>query len=375
MKMDKLVIAFCAFLAVACNKELDLAAKYDNTQSSVVPDESENYNPEIAGEWDQFTLSEKSVVSQEGIDMKGYWPDGKISVLQMSEGRYVCFWGEKYSYRTMADTPYPEKHISMVQVANRVFGQGINDVEGFSDGGGWLTGVYPLKDGRMAGFFHAESHWRGNSGGHAYKSIGVAYSSDGGVTWTKGDKILNVDYLKPQSPQWSGLGDGCVVFNSARNQFICYYSANDGSDYKICMAVSDDPAGASGTWKKWDGVGFTGTGYDSATDMGGKDVSIVGLRSVAGANPSVMWNKYRQKWIMVYASWSKILVMSFSEDGITWSNPIEIIGKNFSEAAGYPNLISSSGDAEGAKIVHLYYASNQRSNGTRDLAHRVITYK
>ena len=33
------------------------------------------------------------------------------------------------------------------------------------------------------------------------------------------------------------------------------------------------------------------------------------------------------------------------------------------------------GDAEGAKIVHLYYASNQRSNGTRDLAHRVITYK
>ena len=67
--------------------------------------------------------------------------------------------------------------------------------------------------------------------------------------------------------------------------------------------------------------------------------------------------------------------MSFSEDGITWSNPIEIIGKNFSEAAGYPNLISSSGDAEGAKIVHLYYASNQRSNGTRDLAHRVITYK
>ena len=119
MKMDKLVIAFCAFLAVACNKELDLAAKYDNTQSSVVPDESENYNPEIAGEWDQFTLSEKSVVSQEGIDMKGYWPDGKISVLQMSEGRYVCFWGEKYSYRTMADTPYPEKHISMVQVADR----------------------------------------------------------------------------------------------------------------------------------------------------------------------------------------------------------------------------------------------------------------
>ena len=37
--MDKLVIAFCAFLAVACNKELDLATKYDNTESSVVPDE------------------------------------------------------------------------------------------------------------------------------------------------------------------------------------------------------------------------------------------------------------------------------------------------------------------------------------------------
>ncbi len=373
--MYLLLIALYTCVAVSCTKELGLAGKYDNTESSVVPDESENYNPGTVGEWDQFTLSEKSVVAQNGVDMQGYWPDGKLSVLPMSEGRYMCFWGEKYSYRTVADTPYPEEHIASLKAGNRVFGQGINDVPGFSDGGGWLIGVHPLDDGRLAGFFHAESHWSGDSEGRAYKSIGVAYSSDGGVTWTEGEKILNVNYPKPQAPAWSGLGDGCVVYNPQRKEYICYYSANDGTDYKICMAASGDAAGASGTWKKWDGTEFTGIGYDAATGAGSADVSIDALRPVAGANPTVMWNNYLKKWVMVYASWTKALILSSSDDGITWSEPMEIVGSQTGETAGYPNLIGRNGDAEGAATVHLYYAGNQQPNGIRELAHRVLTYK
>ena len=38
-----------------------------------------------------------------------------------------------------------------------------------------------------------------------YKSIGVTYSSDNGHTWTKGERILNVDYPKPATPrEWAG---------------------------------------------------------------------------------------------------------------------------------------------------------------------------
>ena len=356
----------------SCDKELGLDTQYDNSESSIIPDSSDNYNPNKVGEWDQFSLSKIYIVNQGDADMKGYWPDGKLSVVKdETSGKYICFWGEKYSYRTEADTPYPEDHISQVIVANRVFGQGINDIDGFNDGGSWFIGVHKLTDGRLAGFFHAESHWPGD--GIAYKSVGVAYSSDNGKTWTSGEKILNVDYPKPTTPTWSGLGDGCVVYNEKLGKFICYYSAHiQDEDFKICMAASDAIDGASGSWRKWDGNDFTISGFDANTGLGGVDHKIEGLSSISGANPSVMWNSYLKRWVIVYASWGRAIYMSTSEDGLNWEIPIKITEKD--EIATYPNLISSKGDLEGNYVIRLYYGSNQNDLGVRDFAYRIITY-
>lgn len=84
------------------------------------------------------------------------------------------------------------------------------------DGGAWFIGVHKLMDGRLAGFFHAESHWPGVSA--AYKSIGVTYSSDNGLTWETGRRILSGTDPKPENPAGQGesygLGDGCVVWNA-----------------------------------------------------------------------------------------------------------------------------------------------------------------
>lgn len=373
MKKYIYILVTLTCLVSSCDKSLGLDTKFDNSGSSIIPDPNENYNPDKTGEWDDFTMTDKIIVAQNGIDMQGFWPDGKLSVIKdETTGKYICFWGEKYSYRTEAGTPYPEDHISQVTVENRVFGLGIDEQEGFNDGGSWFIGIHKLDDGRLAGFFHAESHWEG---GIAYKSIGVAYSSDNGYTWTQGRKILNVDYVKPEIPRWSGLGDGCVVYNEERKQFVCYYSAYIANeDFKICMAVSDDPSGAPGSWKKWDGSGFTIEGYNENTNVGGADHKIDGLNSRSGANPSVMWNRYLKKWVMVYAGWDNAIYMTTSNDGLIWETPFAITNTD-EEKATYPNLIGDKGDLEGSVVVKLYYGRNQNSLGVRELAYRIITYK
>jgi hypothetical protein len=332
-------------------------------------------NDDGATNWRDFSISEATIISQTGIDLQGYFPDGKISIIKdEATEKYIAFWAEFISFRTEANTPYLEDHISQVKLENRVFGKGFDEQEGFNDGGSWFIGVHRLSDGRLAGFFHAESHWAVGDG--VYKSIGITYSSDNGRTWTAGEKILNVNYSKPATAAWTGLGDGCVVYNEKIGQFICYYSAFSGIDYRICMAASSDPAGTPGTWKKWNGSNFTVDGYNISTGIGGIDTHINGLESIHGANPSVMWNNYLQKWIMVYHRWDpKVIYMSVSNDGLVWETPIAITNNN-SETAWYPNLLGNNGDTIGSEIIKFYYARNQNpSTGVRELAVRTITFK
>lgn len=343
-----------------------------------IPQDDESGRPAptaqpVIGKWNDFTVTGPSIIDQAGVDMQGYWPDGKVSVVEdANTGRFALYWGEKYSFRTEGGTPFPEDHINQLKPSTRVFGTGFNTIPGFTDGGAWFIGVHLLQDGRLAGFFHAESGWGSLQ---AYKSIGVAYSSDNGLTWTRGEKILAVNYTKPVEPRWSGLGDACVVYNEQRKQFICYYSAYiQGEDYKISMAVSNDPAGAPGTWRKWDGKDFTITGNNPQTETGGTDHKIGGLSSRAGANPSVMWNTFLDRWVMVYAGWDEVIYMSSSKDGITWERPIAITDID-EETARYPNLIGETGDLVGGREIKMYYGRNQNQAGVRQFAYRVITYE
>lgn len=325
--------------------------------------------PEYA--WNVLEISAPpSVIDQTGMAFAGYWADGKLCVVQeIGSPRYTMYWGERTSYRTQHETAFPENHKSQVIPANAVIGDGVTSIPGFTDGGTWLIGVFRRSGNNLIGFFHAESGWGGLE---AYKSIGVTYSTDNGLTWTPGEKILNVDYPKPASPAFGGLGDACVVYDHVGERFICYYSAFvTGADYMICMAASD--TGASGTWMKWNGTGFTVPGYDSGTGLGGADSAIGGLITRSGANPSVMWNDFLGKWIMTYSGWDNIIYLSSSDDCIVWEAPIPITSSG--EDARYPNLISSRGDTIGGRIISLYYGKDQQPvTGTREFARRDIEF-
>jgi len=140
----------------------------------------------------------------------------------------------------------------------------------------------------------------------------------------------------------------------------------------ITMACSEDPAGAAGTWKKWDGKAFTVEGCNGQTQLGGANIKIANLDTYAGGNPSVMWNHYIGKWVMVYHSWSRRICLSTSADGIAWEAPISLnLGE---EEAMYPNLISEEGDQTGGQAVRMYYAADMNDLGQRSLAWRKVVF-
>lgn len=342
------------------------------------PDPEPEPDPEPDENWTVIdgagcALGELKVLEQSASTfMKGCWPDGKLIPIKKGN-QWQLFWSEATDALTVADTPYPEDHISKLTASAKIWGKEFVRIDGFNDGGSWFIGIFPLDNkGHYVGFFHAESHWTNGSGAH--KSIGVAYSDDYGNTWRDPQPILTVSTAKPESAAWTGLGDGCVIWDSASSRYICYYQAraNTGTN-ALCMAASSDKNGSAGTWKKWDGKDFTIEGCNSSTGLGGEDIAIDNLSETAGCNPSVMWNTYLNKWVMVYASWSKRVLVSYSDDAINWTKPVKILG-SIGVPAWYPNLIGDEGDLTGGEIVKIYWSHNQDDNGIREIGYRSIKF-
>lgn len=385
MEIRTIFLLLGAILASSCERSLNLATRYDNTESSKpYQSEEENPDPDIDTldftDMGDFLLSETVVVEEpDGTYYAGYWPDGKISVIKNGSS-WQIFWCEAEDVLTEGTRPWPEKQIENVKQNNVVFGKGISSIKDFNEDGSWFTGVFPLdQKGHYVGFFHAESHWAGD--GTAHKSIGVAYSDDYGHSWRDAAPIITDASPKPESPEWSGLGDGCVIRDEVNGRWICYYQGRVWNTQKtaytnkLCMAASYDEKGAPGTWKKWDGKDFTIDGCDQETGLGGENIAIANLSRVPGSNPSVMWNSYLKKLIMVYASWTKYVYISYSDDGISWSSPVKIMGSE-DNPIWYPNLISSEGDLTGGKKLRMYYSYQQsETTGKRKLGYSGIIFK
>lgn len=321
-----------------------------------------------------YSISDIQIIEPvKNISYKGFWPDGKFCVVK-KDSDFQMFWGEADSFRTTAKSTLVEDHINQVTDENLVFGIDSSEpkIPNINENGSWFIGVFPLDDkGRYVGFFHGESHW--SLYGKAHKSIGVAYSDDYGKTWHDSAPII-VDEPKPATEQWSGLGDGCVVRDEKNGRWVCYFQAKSWWTNSICMAVSYDPEGKSGTWKKWDGSDFTIDAYDEKTGRGGNNVHLKNLDKKPGANPSVMWNTYLNKWVMAYGTWEHRICISQSEDGIHWSSPQQILGSD-EHPAWYPNLISEEGDTIGGQTVNLYFSYDQGSDGKRKIGKYVITFQ
>ncbi|MCQ2590916.1 MAG: hypothetical protein MJ179_10875 [Treponema sp.] len=338
------------------------------------------------------SISIKVINTPSNTYFAGFWPDGKLNLVQKQD-TWQLFWGEADSVRTENSSVWPENHFGSVKAGNVVIGESKPStvVKGLNENGSWLIGVYPLdSNGKYVGFFHGESHWYTRAekeklntpdAWKAHKSIGVAYSNDYGATWENVSPMIVDSAPKPATPEWSGLGDGCVIWDEENSRWICYYQGRAKKRHglvvqnMLCMAASYDPEGKPGTWKKWDGDKFTFDAWNPETGLGGANIAIDFLAEVPGANPSVMWNEYLNRWVMVYASWGKEVYISFSDNATDWSRPERILGSS-KNPIWYPNLISDQGDKTGGQTVRMYFSYNQdESSGKRDLAYCNLTFK
>jgi len=313
------------------------------------------------------TLGPANEIDQSWLPWPQYYPDGGFSIIEI-DSSFAIFWPEFESSRSVGNSPFPENHNGTnLNPATPVFGgrepdNGVSN--GFDDGGSWIYGVHTLSGPALVGFIHAESHWypRATSGGIAFKSIGITYSNDYGVTWQQSVPLLTYAQPKPTVPAWTGVGDFCVVYNKVQKAWFCYYT----SDGRIQMAMSKDSLARPGTWFKHFNNAFSQPG------IAGDQTPIAGLKNFTGGNPAVHFNTYLNRWVMAYHGWEPpVLYVSTSADGMTWGTPQVLLDNG--QKTWYPTLVGNKNNKEGGQNLKLYYAEfDSLTSSTRKLMYREL---
>ena len=313
------------------------------------------------GQWSAELSPATKVENSIGYPLYKWYPDGHISVIP-DEEEYIMFWAEFENYRSTGKSQFVEDQTKFDPIKS-VFGRRGN-FDSWDNGGSWLMSVFRESGDNFIGFYHAEDHWYPHTSNDiAWKSLAVTYSSDKGKTWSTGNQIITSPTAKPATPTWGGSGDCCVVWDHINNRWMCYYQ-----EHNILMAVSTEPKGAPGTWKKYYNGAFTEDG------LGGQHTRLPGLENAPGGNPSVHWNTYLEKWVMVWHGWSPPKIyLSVSEDGVHWDEPKSIIVSSISGRAWYPTIIGST-DVEAGQIAKIYYADIASDFSYRNFETRTITF-
>lgn len=313
-------------------------------------------------------LGKKTYVDIDHLPYYKWIPDGHLSVLPDGQGNYMMYWSEFSNSRTTGSTQYPEDQQNLNPV-EPVFGGRVGNSgpsNGYNDGGSWLMSVFRYNESdTLIGFYHGESHWYPRDGNFtAWKSICLAYSYDNGFSWEDQGTIVTSNTPKPETRRWGGAGDCCVVWDSVHQRWNCYHQ-----EHNIRLAVSDDPLGAPGTWKKLYNGAFNEEG------LGGKSTPLSNLSGIGGANPSVHWNTLFEQWVMTYHGWDGGIYITKSRDGVDWEYPKKIISKE-SHNRWYPTIIGES-DTEAGRLARIYYAefnSSGRKMAARDILFDTIAY-
>jgi hypothetical protein len=220
----------------------------------------------------------------------------------------------------------------------------------------------------LISFYHAEDgYWPyQGAGGPAWKSVGVAETWDNGYSWSDRGQILTVGG-RPSDAEaisrgvFGGIGNHGCIWN--HDKWACIFVSTP--EHSMGIAVSWDPSGSPGSWKKWDGGGFNSPGLD------GGYASLPGLPR--GTNPTITWNSVLQKYIMAFGTWDNNIYIAASSDLIHWDGARFLVGPTYGLRAWYPSLIGGSGSYQSDGSIAFYYADGLSPGGdTRVLTKRTL---
>jgi hypothetical protein len=318
------------------------------------------YAPSFA---QNFRLGQPVVVPPPQPELPNYrfMPDGHVTIFKAGDS-YQMYWAGEPSYRSRGADVFHQHG------AQAVLFKG--EKGSYDNGGAWLYSVFPQIGGKqksaLIGFYHAEDHeFSGDPASHfiAWKSVALATSSDNGKSWEKRGQIISSARAKPEMPQWGGNGDFCVVRDEKNARWICFYQ-----EHFLCMATSHDDGARPGTWRKFYNGDFSEPG------LGGRNSPIPVLQSVPGGNPSVHWNTFLRRWIMVWQQWEHgKLWISSSRNLTDWTKPKLLLAQD-GEKLWYPTIIGESDVVAGENALLCYARFKDAALSEREFLARPIQF-
>jgi hypothetical protein len=273
-----------------------------------------------------FTITisgpEETVLAVDQFGLR-HTPDGPISFLRDSSGLRVWFACSTSTCLLQGPTeeqlaPPPGGGAS----GPVVFGP--SDIaEAFDrDYAGGYSTLRSAKGGDLVMIYHAERH-PCNGPFPFNMSMGVARSSDGGLTWARQGQIARSAESEPAAGACSygafGLGNPSVVVSRDGSFLLMYFNELvTGQPDEIYLARAPiESDGAPGAWLRYSAGSF------SSPLLGGTGDPVIhrpdpGDSTIYAGIGSVSWNAFLGRYVAVFGAMDGFYY-STSGDGITWT--------------------------------------------------------
>jgi hypothetical protein len=253
-----------------------------------------------------------------------HFTDGFCTAHKSLDGRrWILFLSEADSFRQEASSPL----FHLTSSWKKIMGSSpctnlgkwpqLENNSPYSAGAWLMTSIRcPTNPNVLIGLLHQESRSCntavGQGGLPTVKSIGYTTSNDDGLTWTRPEQCLWVHNDTQGDGKFKGVGDFCCLFDHLKNEYKMFFHSNN----KIGLATSKDPMAAPGTWKLWTRNGFIEPKNGSGSDLGHETLPGMPI----GGNPSCYFCNELGLFLCIVCTWQNKLMISSSEDGITWTS-------------------------------------------------------
>lgn len=212
-------------------------------------------------------------------------------------------------------------------------------------------------------FYDAEYHVACPNGNPLLSSIGLATSTDGGVTWQRQGQILQGldearkgfafvtqkqlnEFNNGRNLNDGASGPSAVVREADGEVYLYLYYADrtpiTGGPDSIYLAralLASD--GMPGNWQQWTGAGWGAVGDQTSA----APILVPSTSARSALQPHVSWNTALQCWLMVFKT--KIdFEVAMSGDGVNWGQTSSVLTFDPNDQeTGFPTLISLNGGA------------------------------
>ena len=224
----------------------------------------------------------------------------------------------------------------------------------------YLHNIYKAADGGLIGFTHNEIFERDTNTDSRQYSIGIAYSSNAGDTWTFCGEIIKT-HLDDTGECYNMHG---VPYLVIEDTFYVYFKEYvSSSDVRFCVAkasISDvENAAKSYTvsyWEKWNG----GENWTSA--ISGNGVNILSARPMTWVSVDIhsdaihLASTNNSPYILVTSAIkydtiagvtldSSAILMFRSDDGLVWAPPTVVV-EDTGQCLKYPFILAMQGASD-----------------------------